>query len=1102
MTIPASVTTATVFINAPISFVGDPGIVHLTITPSEQLVHAATGTPLVNFVDSIEPSAGEQASIILPHTDQPGFLDASGAAFTDWYYTASIKYEKDGQFFEFPERDFQIATGQDSLDLALVPSGTASTPSTAPRADVLSINGQTGIISLTKSWVGLDQVDDTSDVNKPVSTAQQTALNGKANTVHRHTYADIDGTVPTSALPPLAINDTFPVSSQAAMLALTAQRGDMAIRTDINKTYVLSTDSPSTLADWKEVMASGQVLSVAGKTGTVVLSKGDVGLSNVDNTSDVNKPVSTAQQTALNLKVDNSKLGAANGVATLGSDGTLTVGQQRPVASMSAGQDLNTYTTTGQWNVQANATASGGTNYPVPYSGLLEVISWTASSVLQRYTQWGADGGVWVRHMYGSNWSAWTQMASFGNSEPPIAAGTTAQYWRGDKTWQSVQYSDIASAPQLDSVTDLNTLMTDTVMGQVSSSHAAGAPNYPLGMAGLLTVHRVPNTDLFVYQTYTSYSPGGNRLFIRSYYKTSWGAWVEFAATSYVDTAVAPKADKTYVDSGLGGKVDKPAAFKDAVTSQGPDSVVSIGSSRLKPGIDSRYAAFPSVTKLADGTLMMVWREDADHLTTRAGVVRTSRSTDYGQTWSAATTLVSIGGIDLRDPTISISTDNSTLYLTYIKATAAAPANGYYLKISTDQGVTWGAEKRIDALAYAAGTSQIRQMANGNLIATWYGKLAGTEAYDSVWISISTNNGATWGTQKKLVDGVTAGTDMQEPTVDTYGNSVVILHRWGNQSDIGRLISTDNGATWSASAIAFHGYGRPGFIITERGTLIVVFRYLVGGASTMHGMMRTSQDLGVTWTEPHLVERANPSMWTYSGMWEVARGQIICVTTIEVSSTSSVMSIRYLTEGRGVSPYGDETPSAIERSVQRLSALAVTDSFDRAPGPLGQSDNGQDWMGSTAPTIQSGTYYDASGSPSVVYANALSADVEIEAEFMWTGVAGFYLIFRVQDTSNYLMFGIETAGQNARLYKVVGGTATQLGTQALSVPANAFHKLKVSTVGDNIRCYVEDVSVMTVTDSTLDTQSGVGIRTGVAAGTHRARFFRAYRRGLPPTVMS
>lgn len=46
------------------------------------------------------------------------------------------------------------------------------------------------------------------------------------------------------------------------------------------------------------------VVSVSGRTGAVVLTKTDVGLVNVDNTSDANKPVSAAQQIALNLKAD------------------------------------------------------------------------------------------------------------------------------------------------------------------------------------------------------------------------------------------------------------------------------------------------------------------------------------------------------------------------------------------------------------------------------------------------------------------------------------------------------------------------------------------------------------------------------------------------------------------------------------------------------------------------------------------------------------------------------------------------------------------------------------------------------------------------------
>lgn len=51
-----------------------------------------------------------------------------------------------------------------------------------------------------------------------------------------------------------------------------------------------------------------KVTSVAGRGGDVVLDKNDIGLNNVDNTSDANKPISTATQEALNKKVDASAI--------------------------------------------------------------------------------------------------------------------------------------------------------------------------------------------------------------------------------------------------------------------------------------------------------------------------------------------------------------------------------------------------------------------------------------------------------------------------------------------------------------------------------------------------------------------------------------------------------------------------------------------------------------------------------------------------------------------------------------------------------------------------------------------------------------------------
>lgn len=80
---------------------------------------------------------------------------------------------------------------------------------------------------------------------------------------------------------------------------------------------------------------SGAVVSsVAGKTGTVTLNKTDVGLGNADNTSDENKPVSTAQQTALNGKLDKQSTAFTTAVYTVSGDGTQST---RQAASGSAG---------------------------------------------------------------------------------------------------------------------------------------------------------------------------------------------------------------------------------------------------------------------------------------------------------------------------------------------------------------------------------------------------------------------------------------------------------------------------------------------------------------------------------------------------------------------------------------------------------------------------------------------------------------------------------------------------------------------------------------------------------------------------------------------
>lgn len=100
-----------------------------------------------------------------------------------------------------------------------------------------------------------------------------------------------DGKLPSSVLPPIAIKNTFVVNSEAAMLALTAQTGDMCIRTDLSKSFVLTTDDPTVVANWQELLTPpNAVLSVNGQTGAVQIGKAEVGLGNVTNTGDSATP--------------------------------------------------------------------------------------------------------------------------------------------------------------------------------------------------------------------------------------------------------------------------------------------------------------------------------------------------------------------------------------------------------------------------------------------------------------------------------------------------------------------------------------------------------------------------------------------------------------------------------------------------------------------------------------------------------------------------------------------------------------------------------------------------------------------------------------------
>ena len=86
---------------------------------------------------------------------------------------------------------------------------------------------------------------------------------------------DSNGKLPEGVLPSLSIVDVYTVASTAEMVALDAQKGDMAIVG--SDTYILSAAPASTLANWVTIPHPTDVVqSVNGKTGAVVLTTSDV----------------------------------------------------------------------------------------------------------------------------------------------------------------------------------------------------------------------------------------------------------------------------------------------------------------------------------------------------------------------------------------------------------------------------------------------------------------------------------------------------------------------------------------------------------------------------------------------------------------------------------------------------------------------------------------------------------------------------------------------------------------------------------------------------------------------------------------------------------
>lgn len=178
--------------------------------------------------------------------------------------------------------------------------------------------------SVTKSQVGLGNVDDTSDADKPISTATKTALDGKAPKTHASSSLDygigdkevyghlrlfngVNSTADTRsgfAATPNAVKTAYEKAVEGVNAAEKAQEtaNSKLDKGFISNGYTGIDEVTARLNGIEEGAEVNKVTSVQGRTGDVTVTKADIDLGNVPNVTTNNQtPTFTAASSRTNI---------------------------------------------------------------------------------------------------------------------------------------------------------------------------------------------------------------------------------------------------------------------------------------------------------------------------------------------------------------------------------------------------------------------------------------------------------------------------------------------------------------------------------------------------------------------------------------------------------------------------------------------------------------------------------------------------------------------------------------------------------------------------------------------------------------------------------
>ncbi|AHJ87314.1 tail fiber protein [Pseudomonas phage phiPsa374] len=267
----------------------------------------------------------------------------------------ALKYLPSKEAWETEEGGLEWIIGDNTFDFGDTPLifNTGQNIRFEIRATTMSLKGNASGIPY---FGGSDQLGEFRDV---LMADQYTA------TDVRDKLATLTG---TNRLPMSAIKDgVVSVAGRLGAIVLTAS--DVAGLSTVATTGAYSSLSglpfiptnTSQLTNGANFITAAQapVQSVQGYTGAVVLARSDIGLGNVDNTSDINKPTSTAQQTSIDVKMSqhNAAVDPHPQYTTVAEASAAA-----PIQSIVNGRGITASTLTG-------VTTVGSTEFPLVFNG-------------------------------------------------------------------------------------------------------------------------------------------------------------------------------------------------------------------------------------------------------------------------------------------------------------------------------------------------------------------------------------------------------------------------------------------------------------------------------------------------------------------------------------------------------------------------------------------------------------------------------------------------------------------------------------------------------------------------------------------------------------